>query len=181
MTAATRHTDTSHPDARVADARVADARVADARDTSARRTPAARLAALPIPVAGAAAALAAAIVLYGYGALARALSVPMRAGEPGASHAQAITPASFAIGAIFCTVLGTILAMILAARAAGPARAFLRTTLVLVAVSLAFPLGAGHTAVATRLTLAMGHLIAAAIVIPLITLRLARARERRHA
>jgi hypothetical protein len=171
MTAATRHTDTSHP----------DARVADARDTSARRTPAARLAALPIPVAGAAAALAAAIVLYGYGALARALSVPMRAGEPGASHAQAITPASFAIGAIFCTVLGTILAMILAARAAGPARAFLRTTLVLVAVSLAFPLGAGHTAVATRLTLAMGHLIAAAIVIPLITLRLARARERRHA
>jgi MFS-type transporter involved in bile tolerance (Atg22 family) len=102
----------------------------------------------------------------------------MRAGEPGASHAQAITPVSFAVGAIFCTVLGTILAMILAAR---PARAFLRTTLVLVAVSLAFPLAAGHTAVATRLTLALGHLIAAAIVIPLITLRLARARERRHA
>jgi Family of unknown function (DUF6069) len=175
MTAATRHTDARHTDARHT-----GARRTGARDASARRTPAARLAALPIPVAGAAAALAAAIVLYGYGALARALSVPMRAGEPGASHAQAITPVSFAIGAIFCTVLGTILAMILVARAAGPARAFVRTTLVLVAVSLAFPLAAGHTAVATRLTLALGHLIAAAIVIPLITLRLARARAHRH-
>ena len=173
MTAATRHTDVRHTDVRHTDAR--DAR---ARRTAGTRA-AARFAALPIPVAGAAAALAAAIVLYGYGALARALSVPMRAGEPGASHAQAITPVSFAVGAVFCTALGTILAMILAARADGPARAFLRTTLVLVAVSLAFPLAAGHTAVATRLTLALGHLIAAAIVIPLITLRLARARGQR--
>jgi hypothetical protein len=160
MTTATRHT--------------------DARDISARQAAgtraASRFAALPIPVTGAIAALAGALVLYGYGALARALSVPMRAGEPGASHAQAITPLSFATGVVFCTTLGTILAMILAARAAGPARAFLRTALVLVAVSLAFPLAASHTGVETRLTLALGHLIAAAIVIPLITLRLARAR-----
>jgi hypothetical protein len=175
MTAATRHTDARH-----ADARHADARDASARNTAGTRA-AARLAALPVPVAGAAAALAGAIVLYGYGALTRALSVPMRAGEPGASHAQDLTPLDFATGVIFCTVLGTILAMILAARAARPARAFLRTALVLVAVSLAFPLAAGHTAVATRLTLALGHLIAAAIVIPLITLRLARAREHRDA
>ena len=174
MTTTTRHTD-----ARDTSTREPGAREPSARQAVASRA-ASRLAALPIPVAGAAAALAGAIVLYGYGALARALSVPMRAGEPGASHAQAITPVSFAVGAIFCTVLGTILAMILAARAARPARAFLRTALVLVAVSLAFPLAAGHTAVATRLTLALGHLIAAAIVIPLITLRLARAREHRE-
>ena len=70
--------------------------------------------------------------------------------------------------------------MILAARAADAARAFLRTALVLVAVSLAFPLAAGHTVAGTRLTLALGHLIAAAIVIPFITLRLSRAREYRH-
>jgi len=170
MTTTTRHTD----------ARDTSAQEPSARQTAGTRA-ASRFAALPIPVAGAAAALAGAIVLYGYGALARALSVPMRAGEPGASHAQAITPLSFATGVIFCAILGTILAMILAARAAGPARAFLRTALVLVAVSLAFPLAAGHTAVATRFALALGHLIAAAIVIPLITLRLARAREHRHA
>jgi hypothetical protein len=168
MTTTTRHTD----------ARDTSAREPGARQTVASRA-ASRVAALPIPVVGAAAALAGATALYGYGALARALSVPMRAGEPGASHAQAITPLSFATGVVFCTILGTILAMILAARAAGPARAFLRTALVLVAVSLAFPLAAGHTAVATRFTLALGHLIAAAIVIPLITLRLAQARGQR--
>jgi Family of unknown function (DUF6069) len=136
-----------------------------------------QFATLPLPRAGAIAAVAGAIVLYAYGALAQALSVPMRAGDPGASHAQAITPANFAIGVVFCTIIGTILAMILAVRAADPARAFLRAALVLVAVSLVFPLVASHTPAATRLTLALAHLIAAAVVIPLITLRLAQARD----
>jgi hypothetical protein len=134
-----------------------------------------RLAKLPVCLAGAIAALAGAAVLYAYGSLAQALDVPMRAGEIGASHAQAITPASFASGVVFCTVAGTILAMVLARRAARPARAFLRTSLVLVAISLVFPLAASHTATTTRLTLALGHLIAAAIVIPIITGRLSHA------
>ena len=139
-----------------------------------------RLAALPVSVTGLIAAAAGAAALYAYGALARALSVPMRAGELGASHAQAITPASFASGVVFCTVAGTILAMILAARAADPARAFVRTTVILVAVSLVFPLAASHTATTTRLTLVLGHLIAAAIVIPLLTLRLTQSRQHRN-
>ena len=143
---------------------------------SAPTTPApSRLAKLPVSMAGAIAALAGAAVLYAYGTLARALDVPMRAGEIGARHAQAITPASFAAGVVFCTVAGTILAMVLARRAARPARAFLRTSLVLVAVSLVFPLAASHTATATRFTLALGHLIAAAIVIPVITICLTHA------
>jgi hypothetical protein len=134
-----------------------------------------RLAKLPVCVAGGVAALAGAAVLYAYGTLAQTLDVPMRAGEIGARHAQAITPASFATGVVFCTIAGTILAMVLARRAAHPARAFLRTSLVLVAISLVFPLAASHTATATRLTLALGHLIAAAIVIPVITSRLTHA------
>lgn len=151
--------------------------------TATRSTPAipapSRLAKLPVCVAGVIAALAGAIVLYAYGAVARALDVPMRAGEMGASHAEAITPASFASGVVFCTVAGTILAMVLARLAAHPARAFLRTSLVLVAISLVFPLTASHTATTTRLTLALGHLIAAAIVIPIITTRLTHAPGRR--
>ena len=139
-----------------------------------------RLAMLPVSVTGVIAAAAGAAVLYAYGALAQALSVPMRAGEMGASHAQAITPASFASGVVFCTVAGTILAMVLAARAADPARAFVRTTLILVAVSLVFPLAASHTAATTRLILALGHLIAAAIVIPVLTLRLTQSRRHRN-
>ncbi len=138
------------------------------------------LAVLPVSVTGAVAAAAGAAVLYAYGTLARALSVPMRAGELGASHADPITPASFASGVVFCTVAGTILAMILAARAADPARAFVRTTVVLVAVSLVFPLAASHAAASTRLTLALGHLIAAAIVIPILALRLTQARKHRN-
>ena len=141
---------------------------------------ASRLAVLPVSVTGVIAAAAAATVLYAYGTLARGLSVPMRAGELGASHAQAITPASFAGGVVFCTVAGTIVAMILAARAADPARAFMRTTVILVAVSLVFPLAASHTATSTRLTLALGHLIAAAIVIPILTLRLRQTGQRRN-
>ena len=146
------------------------------RTRPAPTTPAnSRLARLPVSVAGALAALAGAAVLYSYGALAQALDLPLRAGEIGASHAQAITPASFAAGVVFCTAAGTILAMVLARLAAHPARAFLRTTLILVAISLVFPLAASHAAPATRLTLALGHLIAAAIVIPIITRRLTHA------
>ena len=53
------------------------------------------LAVLPVSVTGAVAAAAGAAVLYAYGTLARALSVPMRAGELGASHADPISrPAS---------------------------------------------------------------------------------------
>ena len=150
--------------------------------TASRPTPttrgASRLARLPVLVAGAIAALAGAAVLYAYGTLAQALDVPMRAGEVGAGHAQAITPASFAAGVVFCTVAGTVLAMVLARCAAHPARAFLRTALVLVAISLVFPLAASHTATATRLTLALGHLIAAAVVIPVLTRRLSYAAGR---
>jgi hypothetical protein len=46
-------------------------------------------------------------------------------------------------------------------------------------VSLVFPLAASHTATSTRLTLALGHLIAAAVVIPIITGRLTQASGRR--
>jgi Family of unknown function (DUF6069) len=76
-------------------------------------------------------------------------------------------------------VRAQVLAMILARWAANPARTFLRTTLVLVAISLVFPLAASHTHTATRVTLALGHLIAAAIVIPLITGCLTHASGRR--
>jgi hypothetical protein len=65
--------------------------------------------------------------------------------------------------------------MVLARLATHPARVFLRTSLALVAISLVFPLAASHTATTTRLTLALGHLIAAAIVIPIMTTRLTHA------
>lgn len=133
----------------------------------------ARFANLPVVVVGGLAAVIGALVLTAYGALIAALGVPMFAGELGADHADAITAGNFALGTVICTFWGTVLAVALARWATRPARTFLRASLVLLAVSLVFPLAASHTETVTRLCLALGHLIAAAVVIPFITGRLA--------
>lgn len=140
------------------------------------RTAGAFLTTGPVWLAGAAAAAAGALAAYGYGATAQALSVPMRAGEPWAGHAQAINAASFATGTLVCAFWGIVLAVIVARRAARPARAFARAAAALVVVSLAFPLDAAHTAPSTKLTLAGAHLLAAAIIIPIIARRLTHPR-----
>lgn len=124
--------------------------------------------------AGGLAAAAGAVALYAYGAAASGLGVPMRAGDPGAAAAQPVTPGNFAVGTVFCTILGTVLAVLLARYAVRPARTFVRIAVALVAVSELFPLAASHTAMTTRLTLAVGHLVAAGLVIPTLTRTLNR-------
>jgi hypothetical protein len=123
---------------------------------------------------GALAAAAGAAVVYAYAAIAQAVHGSMQAGDPGADHAVAITAASFSIGVLFCTAVGTVIAVVLARRASSPARTFARTAVVLTAVSLVPPLLASHTDEATRLTLAGGHLLAAAVIVPIFVRRLAR-------
>jgi hypothetical protein len=119
-------------------------------------------------------AAAGATVLLGYGAVAVAAHGPMQAGDPGASHAVPITAASFAIGVLFSSLLGTILAVAIARWATHPARTFMRAAIALGALSLIAPLAASHTTEATRLILAGGHVIAAAVVIPVIVRALRR-------
>ena len=63
--------------------------------------------------------------------------------------------------------------MILSARLSA-ARAYVRITIVLTVLSLAGPLAAGATAASTKLMLAVAHLVAAAIVIPVVARRLFR-------
>jgi uncharacterized protein DUF6069 len=140
---------------------------------------ASRVAHLPVSVVCAGATAVGAVALFGYGAIAQALGVPMQAGDPGASEAVALTPASFSIGVVSSMVLGTLLAVALARWAKNPARTFVRSALVLLAVSLFFPLAASHTEESTRLTLALGHLVAAATIVPLVTRRLAAVRHSR--
>jgi hypothetical protein len=127
----------------------------------------------PVWLVGASAVAVGALVLFAYGAAANALSVPMRAGEPWASHAQAISAGSFAMGTLVSAFWGIVLAVVLARWAARPGRTFAWTAAALTAVSLAFPLSASHTATATKLTLAGAHLLAAAIIVPVIARRLA--------
>jgi hypothetical protein len=70
------------------------------------------------------------------------------------------------------SLVGVVLAVILAYKAARPRRAFVRTTLVLTVLSLV-PDAIADAGVATKALLMLTHLVAAAIVIPAVARRLA--------
>ena len=119
---------------------------------------------------------AALVVIEAYGAITRAAGVPLQATAFGAHTATQVNAGWLAFGVALGTFWGTVLAVVFARQAARPARAFLVTTLPLLALSLTGPLTA-HATTATKLTLACGHLIAAAIIIPAVTRRLAVSRR----
>ena len=91
---------------------------------------------------------AAAAALYGWSL--DAAGVPMRAGGPGATVNEPVTPATFATGTAVLTVVAIGLAVLLRRRASSPRRAFSTTTVALTAVSLVLPLTAGATAASTK-------------------------------
>ncbi|WP_319459912.1 DUF6069 family protein [Micromonospora sp. RTP1Z1] len=130
------------------------------------------LATRPVWLVSALAGLAAAIVTELYGLTARAVGVPMEAGNIGASVYGPITIGMFAMGTAIAVFWGTILAVLLARHGRRPARTYLWTTIALTAVSMAGPYLAGATATSTKLMLGLAHIIAAAIVIPVVTRRL---------
>ncbi len=142
--------------------------------TSARQT-VTTARARPVWQVSAVAGLAAAVATELYGLAARAAGVPMAAAGLGSAKATPITVGMFAMGTLICTFWGTILAVVLARYAAHPARIYVRATVALTALSLAIPLSAADTALSTRVTLAVAHLIAAAIIVPPVTRRLSRA------
>jgi hypothetical protein len=80
-------------------------------------------------------------------------------------------PGFASLTAIF-SVIGLALALVLARTARSPRTAFVRTTVVLTALSLV-PDVLVDAATATKLLLMVTHLVAAAIVIPVIARRLA--------
>jgi hypothetical protein len=126
----------------------------------------------PVWLVSLSAGLAAAVATEAYGLLARAAGVPMEAGSIGAAAASPITVGMFAMGTLLCTLAGTLIAVAFARYAAHPARAYVRTTLVLLAVSFVSPLAAPDTAVSTKLMLVVAHCVAAAIIIPAVARRL---------
>lgn len=126
----------------------------------------------PVWLVSVIAALAAAAATEVYGLGARAAGVPMAVAGLGATTATPITVGMFAMGTLVCAFWGTLLAVALARFASQPARAYLWATLVLTALSLAVPLTAHDTAVSTKLVLAGGHILAAAVIIPPVTRRL---------
>ncbi|WP_433802519.1 DUF6069 family protein [Actinomycetospora sp. CA-084318] len=87
------------------------------------------------------------------------------------SGAPIPVPGFASLTAIF-SVIGLVLALVLARTARSPRTAFVRTTVVLTALSLV-PDVIADAAISTRLLLMVTHLVAAAIVIPVIARRLA--------
>ena len=110
---------------------------------------------------------------------ARISGVPMRAGSISATTAQALPPGWVALASVFCTLAGTLLAVVVAHVARHPHRVFVITATVLTVVSFVSPIAAGATSVATKVTLAAAHVIVAAIVIPRLARSLAEGRVAR--
>jgi hypothetical protein len=122
------------------------------------------------------AGLAASVVVETWGLAARALGVPMRAAGTGSHHATPITVGMFALGTMVVTFWFTFAVILMARFSKNPRRTYLRTALPLLALSLVVPITAADTAISTKLTLAAAHLIAGAIIIPVVARRLARSR-----
>lgn len=127
----------------------------------------------PVWRVGALAVLLAAVATEIYGLIARAAGIPMAAAGTGSAKASPITVGMFAMGTVTAAFWGVILAVLLARFAKRPARTFLVSTLVLLGVSFVAPLTAADTATSTKLMLCGGHLLAAAVIIPVVTRRLA--------
>lgn len=102
--------------------------------------------------------------------------MPMRAAGLGSHHATPITIGMFAMGTMVVMFWFTFAVVLIAHFAENPKRTYLRTALPLLALSLAVPLTAADTATSTKLTLAAAHLIAGAIIIPIVARRLPRTR-----
>ncbi|GAA2042801.1 hypothetical protein GCM10009839_52150 [Catenulispora yoronensis] len=109
-----------------------------------------------------------------FAAIVRAAGVHLAVGDPGgdASSVVPLHPGAFAISLAMVTIPGAGLAVAINRWSSRPARVYTVVTSVLVVVSLAAPLTAAATSAGTKSTLVVAHLIAAAIIIPLVGRRL---------
>jgi hypothetical protein len=115
---------------------------------------------------GMAAAAIASVATMTVAALGHAAGISLNmSGEP-------IPIAGFGVLTAVFSLVGVVLAVALAYKAGNPRRAFVRTTAVLTALSLV-PDVIADAGLATKALLAATHLVAAAIVIPLVARRLA--------
>ena len=124
----------------------------------------------PLWRTGLTAGLAAAAATTAVAAVAHGLGVSFET-EPG----QAIPAIAFGQLTLFFTAIGVLIARTIGRRARHPRSTFTRTTIILTALSIV-PDVVLSAAASTKLTLAVTHVIAAAIVIPTLGSRLPHAR-----
>ena len=130
-------------------------------------TPAERSASTPsLWRTGVAAGLAAAAATVAVAATAQAFDVSLET-APG----EAIPLLGFAQLTLLCTAVGVLIARTIGRRAGSPRSTFTRTTICLTALSLVPDVILSAQA-ATKVTLVLTHIVAAAIVIPALSSRL---------
>jgi Family of unknown function (DUF6069) len=127
----------------------------------------------PVWRVAALATLVAAVTTELFGLAARALDVPMKAGNFAADHAEDIFVGAFAFSTILYGAIGTIVAVVLARKVQHPAQTWVILAGLGTLVSLIFPLTTtDDTTTATQVMLVVSHLIAAAVIIPPVAKRL---------
>jgi Family of unknown function (DUF6069) len=106
----------------------------------------------------------------------RATGTDLRIGDPfgDPSSAMKLPVGACATSIAMCMVLGTLLSVVLNAKARRAAYTYVVVASVLTFVSLGAPLVAAGTSAATKLTLIVAHLIAAAVIVPQVARCLAR-------
>ena len=114
---------------------------------------------------GAVSGIVAGIATSAVAGVAHALDVSLRV------SGSAIPVIGFAQVTFVAAIIGTILAVVLSRRAGAPRRTFVTTTIALTALSIV-PDVIVNAGVATKGTLALTHVVAAAIVIPALASRL---------
>jgi hypothetical protein len=124
------------------------------------------------------ATVAASVAAEAWVALMRTTSVELRVGDPfgDPSDTMALPFGACATSIVMCMVLGTALAVGLNWKARRPAYTYVVIASVLTFVSLGGPLVAAGTSAGTKFTLIVAHLIAAAVIIPLVARCLANRR-----
>ena len=92
-------------------------------------------------------------------------------------NGEPIPVAGFATMTLLFTAVGFLIAVAIRRWASNPRRTFVRTTVVLTALSFLPDLFVSGAAAETRVTLMVTHLVAAAIFIPAIASRLSQGRS----
>ncbi|MBP1784121.1 DUF6069 family protein [Micromonospora chalcea] len=134
----------------------------------------------PVWLVGVLATLAGAVAAEAFTLAARGLGVPMEAAGVWEEQAQAIPVGAIARSVVLWSIGGIVLAVVAARRARRPARVFVAGTVAFTVLSLAAPAFAQDTAVSTQLVLAGTHVIAGAVIIPILAARLSAPTTNRY-
>lgn len=139
-------------------------------DVAPRRSPARQVAA-----AGGLAAVVSAVLAVGLGAIALAVDVPMEVVLAGGTSPEQIPLAAFGVASIVAVGAATLLAVALQRWVRRAALVFTVTAVVVTVLSIIPVLGAEGASDATKVVLALAHVVVAAVAVPVLATSLAKA------